>query len=133
MEFLSGIDRAQYHSEGGRDSHSRDLVRRRHRSGHHHRVPAFVLSHIGERRDWDGTRAAGRVAGPWRLALASHPVGRAAQVDALFLCLAQSRNHSGLRRADRRGDGCRQQRHRPLDARGVVTFRGAALPLLACW
>jgi len=26
--------------------------------------------------------------------------------------------------------GCRQQRHRPLDARGVVTFRGAAC---LCW
>jgi len=46
LEFLSGIDRVQYHSEGGRDSHSRDLVRRRHRSGRHHRVPAFVLSLI---------------------------------------------------------------------------------------
>ena len=38
-------------SEGGGDSHSGDLVRRWHRSGHHHGVPAVVLSHFGECRD----------------------------------------------------------------------------------
>src|SRR5262245_6876246 len=94
-------------------------------------ITAFLLSFfpilVNVATGIDGRAgAARRLARARRHALAGDPEGRAAALDAVFLRLAEGRDHGRLRRIDRRRDGGGQQGHRQPDAGRLVSVRGAA-------
>ncbi len=85
--------------------------------------------HPGERRDrhrYARARAARRVARARRVALAGHPEGRTAALDAVFLRFAQGRHYRRLRGVHRFGDG---RRHKGIGHLMLVASSRFEVPL----
>ena len=99
--LLSVADRFQLGSESGAGADPGRLVRHRHGAGGAHRLSDELLSHRGERghRARHGRARAQRCAALARREKArSHFEGRVAAFHALFLRLAEDRDHARFRR-----------------------------------